>query len=144
MLTPEEVSEKIDKGWIKTKMWFELLAVDKKVTEDTLKAHVEKIKKEKDVFVLSEKFEETQRLENPFETVPEAFSQAVQAELLTRDIESLLTLVIFFAPSAIEILSPEKLTINMRTVQVVMNSVADLIHRYAAHGTGGVVVSTKK
>ena len=144
MLTPEEVNEKVDKGWIKSKMWFELLAIEKKVTEDTLKAHVEKIKKDRDTIILTENFAETQRIENPFETVPEAFSQAVEVELLTRDIESLLTLVIFFAPSAIEILAPEKMTLDIRTVQVIMNSVADLIHRYAAHGAGGVVVSAKK
>ncbi len=144
MLTPEEVNEHVEKGWIKSKLWFEVLAVEKKITEETLKDHIEKVRKQKNVISLAEKFEETKRLENPMEKVKEAFSQAVEVDLLVRDLETLLTVVIFYGPSAVEVIAPEKLTIGAHSMQVIMNSVADLIHRFASIGAGGIVVSTKK
>lgn len=144
MLTPEEVRDRIEKGWIKSRMWFEVLAVEKKLTEDTLKAHIEKVRKNDDTILLNERFEETKRVENPMKNVAEAFSQAVETELLTKNIETLLSVVVFFGPSAVEVIEPAKLTIGLESVQVIMNSVADLIHRYAALGTGGVVISAKK
>ena len=144
MLTPDELQERIQKGWIKSKMWFEVLALDKKITEDALKGHVEKIKREKDTIVLGDKFEEIKYVENPLERVKDAFSQAVEIDLMTKNIETLLTVVIFYGPSAVEIIQPDKLTIGMQSVQAIMNSVADLIHRIAARGAGGIVISAKK
>lgn len=146
-LLPEEIQERIDKGWIRSRAWFELLAVKKEVTESTLKQHVEKIKRQKDVYVLKENFQETKKVENPLSQMPnvkEAYSQAVEVEFISKNVETLLTVVMFFAPSAIEILEPQRLEIGLETIQVVMNSVADLIHRYAATGAGGVVVSATK
>lgn len=143
-LLPEEVRDRIDKGWIKGRAWFELLALEKNVTEATLKDHVQKIKKQKDIVVLKENFQETKKTENPLPKIKEAYTQAVEIEFLARDIESILSLVMFFGPSAVEILEPERFNIGIQTVQVIMNSVADLIHRYAAQGAGGVVVSAQK
>ncbi len=139
----DEINEKISKGWIKSRLWFEVMAVDKETTEKALKEHIEKVKKSKDTLILSEVYEPAQQVDNLRGDVKTAFSQAAKVEVMTKNIEVLLYVVIFFAPSAVEVLEPSKLTIGMETVQTIMNSVSDMIHRFAAQGAGGVVVSMK-
>jgi hypothetical protein len=139
----EEIQEKIEKGWIHARMWFEVLAVDKQITENSLKEHIGKLKKEPAIAVISEKYEEAVEVERPMPNVEKGFSQAVEVELLAKDVTALLYNVIFYAPSAVEILKPEKLSISAHDVQVIMNSIADVIHRFASR-TGGVLISAKK
>lgn len=144
MLSKEEVEEKLEKGWIKSKLWFEVLSTQREVTENSLQAHIEKLKKTEGLFLVSEKTDEVKEVEKPLPNVEKGYSQTVETDLITKNVETLLLVVIFFAPSAVEVLHPEKLTLGANSVQVIMNSVADLIHRYAARGIGGTVISTKK
>jgi len=53
----------------------------------------------------------------------------------------LLSITIFFAPSAVEVLEPESLKITATTIQTIMNTVADLLHRFASQGVGGIVIA---
>jgi hypothetical protein len=142
--TEDEIREKISNGWLRSKMWFEILAVEKELAEKTMQKHLEKLRKERDTMVLAETIDETVEVKSPFPNVEKAYSQTVEVELMTKNIEVLLYDTIFYAPSAVEILEPKETKIGMNSIQVVMNSVADLIHRYAAQGSGGVVVSTRK
>lgn len=139
----EEISERIESGWILSGMWFEVMAVDKKITENTLKEHLKKLKDMKDTVVVEEKFEKVEKVQSPPKNIKEAFSQIVEVKILTKDIETLLLVVIAFAPSSVEILQPKELTVGIDTIQVIMNSVADVMHRFAAVGPGGVVISAK-
>lgn len=139
----EEIADKISKGWIKSRLWFEVMAIDKDTTESALKKHVEKVRKSKDTIILVENYEIAEEIKPAPEGLEKAFTQAVKVELLTKNVEVLLYLVIFFAPSAVEVLEPSKMTVGMETVQTIMNSVSDMIHRFAAQGAGGMVVSTK-
>ncbi|MBI2035046.1 MAG: hypothetical protein HYT11_04905 [Candidatus Levybacteria bacterium] len=106
-------------------------------------SRLKKVRKSKDTIILTEKYEDAQEISPPPGELKQAFSQAAQFEVLTRNIEVLLYLVIFFAPSAIEVLEPSKMTVGPETIQIIMNSVADMIHRFAAQGAGGMVVSLK-
>lgn len=139
----EEIAEKISKGWVKSRLWFEVMAVDKATTEDSLKKHIEKVRGSRDTIILSENYEVAQEVAQLPAQLKQAFTQAVKVEVLTKNVEVLLYVVIFFAPSAVEILEPGKLTVGMETIQAIMNSVSDVIHRFAAQGAGGMVISTK-
>ena len=143
MLTKNEINERIKNGWILSSVWFEVMAVDKKITEKTLKKHLKKLKDMKDTIVVEEKFEKVEKVKSPPKNVEEAFSQIVEVKFLTKDIETLLLIVIAFAPSSVEILKPKELTVGIDTLQVIMNSVAVIMHRFAALGPGGVVISAK-
>ncbi|MEM5801837.1 MAG: hypothetical protein QXQ18_00410 [Candidatus Aenigmatarchaeota archaeon] len=143
MLTKEEIEEKLEKGWIKSRLWFEVMSTDKTLTEKTLKEHIEKLKKEKFTIVINERYEKVEEVEKPRQNLEKAYSQAVEVEILTKDIETLLFDVIFFAPSAVEILEPKELKVGIDTLQTIMNSVADILHRFASVG-GGIIISTKK
>ena len=136
-----EVREKIQKGWILSKAWFDVLAVSKEAAEESLKKHIEKLKKLENCIVVKEDYKETLEVEKPLPNVEKGFSKAVEIEILTKDIETLLYVTIFFAPSAVEVLEPESLKISSGSIQTIMNTVADLIHRFAAQGVGGVVIA---
>ncbi len=139
----EAVREKIEKGWILSRMWFEVMAVDKKVTKKSLSEHVKKLKKMNDTKVVEEKFETVKKVENPPKGIKEAFTQVVEIQVLTKNVETLLLIVLTFAPSGIEIIEPKEMKIGIDTLQTIMNSVADMMHRFAAIGVGGVVISGK-
>ncbi|MGC9058926.1 MAG: hypothetical protein ACP5H3_00750 [Candidatus Aenigmatarchaeota archaeon] len=136
-----EVREKIQKGWILSKAWFDVLAVSKEAAEESLKKHIEKLKKLENCIVVKEDYKETLEVEKPLPNVEKGFSKAVEIEILTKDIETLLSVTIFFAPSAVEVLEPESLKISSGSIQTIMNTVADLIHKFAAQGIGGVVIA---
>ena len=138
------VKDKLEQGWIKSSMWFEVMTSDKETAESTLKDHIKSMQKLKNTYILTERFEEAVEVKNPPGKLKEAFSKVAQVELLSKNVETLLFAVIYFAPSGIEILEPKELTIGLETIQVIMNSVADVMHKLAAGGAGGVVISAKK
>jgi len=139
------VSEKelLEKGWIKAEMWFDVMAVTRETTEKALKEHIEKLKKQEGVELLETAYEEVLPAKDLPKGISQAFTQAAKVVLLARDVETLLYVTIFFAPSAVEVLEPKELKVTANTLQVVMNSVADLLHRFAAQGIGGVVIAGK-
>jgi len=137
----DEIKEKVQKGWIHSKMWFDVLAVTKEAAEESLRNHIEKIKKLENCIVIKEDFKEAIEVEKPLPRVEKAYSKAVEVEVLTKDIETLLSITIFFAPSAVEVLEPESLKITATTIQTIMNTVADLLHRFASQGVGGIVIA---
>ena len=144
MLEKEEIKEKIENGWVKAQMWFEVLTSTKELAESTLTDHIKSLQNMKNTHILSEKFEETIEMKNPPREIKQAFSRIVQVEILTKDIETLLFAVIYFAPSGVEILEPKELTIGIDTIQSIMNSIADVMHKLAAGGAGGIVIATKR
>jgi len=137
----KEIKEKIQKGWIHSKMWFEVLATTKEVAEESLKNHIKKLRKMENCIVIKENFEEVIEIEKPLPRVEKAYSSVAEIEVLTKDVETLLSITIFFAPSAVEVLEPESLKITAGSVQTIMNTVADLLHRFASQGIGGVVIT---
>ena len=144
MLEKEEIKEKLEKGWIKAQMWFEVLTSTKELAESTLTDHIKSLQNMKNTHILSEKFEETIKMKNPPRDIKQAFSKIAQVEILTKDIETLLFAVIYFAPSGVEILEPKELTIGIDAIQSIMNSIADVMHKLAAGGAGGIVIATKR
>ena len=137
----DEIKEKVKKGWIHSKMWFDVLAATKEAAEESLKNHIEKIKKLDNCIVVKEEFQDTIEVEKPLPRVERAYSKAAEIEVLTKDIETLLSITIFFAPSAVEVLEPESIKITAASIQTIMNTVADLLHRFASQGIGGVVIA---
>jgi CCR4-NOT transcriptional regulation complex NOT5 subunit len=139
-----EIQEKLKNGWIKSRLYIEVMATEKELTEQSLKEHVKKLKDVKDSIVLNERYEGVQEVKNLREGIKQAFSEVAQLEMLTRNIDTLLYIVIFYALSAVEVLEPKDLRMGIDQVQTIMNSVADLVHRFAASGLGGVVISTQQ
>ncbi len=129
----------------KIKVWvaIEALAVRKDVVESALKKHIDNLKREKNIQILKETFQETLKVDTPPQGAPEAYSQVVELEFIIDNLRNLVNFVIIYGPSALEILEPNKLTVDAGEAQDMLNSISALMHRYASLGAGGVVISAK-
>ena len=55
----------------------------------------------------------------------------------------LLNAVMTYGPSAIEIVGPNKEEIDISEMQNVANTLAGVVHQFAAAGIGGIVITPK-
>lgn len=144
----EDAKEKIDKmrkeKWVECSMVIEAIAVKKEVVEGSLKEHVDKLHSIKDVFVYATKLHETIKLEKPFKNFDETYSQIVELKLFVKNVFTLMTVIVLYGPSSIEVLGPKNTNVNIQELQTIANSTADLIHQFAAAGVGGIVMTPKK
>jgi hypothetical protein len=139
----ERLAEKrLNEGWIKSTMIIEVLAINKEAAQAALKNHVEKMEKEDNTMILDRRFHKVQTVKNPLPKIQKAYSQIVDVDVMTRNFDQLVRVVVSYAPSSIEILEPEQLSMDMGEAQGILNSIAEIIHKFAAAGLGGVMVST--
>lgn len=143
-MSKEILAEKLQKGWLHAKMFFEVMAASEDVAKSALSEHLAKIRKMENMKVVSEIFGDVVRVENPPRQLEEAYSQIVEVEILVSSLENLMYSVIFFGPSSVEIIEPREFRVGFESAQSMVNAVAELMHRYSASGFGGIVISTKK
>lgn len=144
-MSNEILSEKLAKGWIHARMFFEVMGSSEDVTKSALADHIAKIKKMENLKIVSEKFEDLEKVENPPEKFKgrDLYSQFAEVEVVVSSLENLIYTVIFFGPSSIEIIEPKEMRVGFDSAQSMANAVAELMHRYAASGIGGIVINTK-
>ena len=129
-------------GWIKSTMIIEVLAINKEAAKSALEKHVDKMGNEEHSMIIEKKFSEATEVENPTPRIEKAYSVIVDVDVISRDFDNLVRLVVAYAPSSIEILEPEDIKMDMGEAQGILNSVSELIHRFAQAGLGGVMVGT--
>lgn len=139
---PEDVKKKVKNGWIRSWMMIEVLAITEKAAKSALKKHTQKMGREKRTIIYNKKFHEIKKVEKPFPKIETAYSCVAELELVTQTYDQLIYLVMNYGPSSIEILEPEKLKIDMGEAQSILNSVAEMIHKFVAAGIGGVIINT--
>lgn len=144
MAAKEKEKDLLEKGWIRAWMLFEVQAASKEVTEKALAAHIKKMKAEKGVHISEESYTETSEMEAPKQLVErgitKVYARVVEVVALFRSFEELVNAVINYAPTAIEITSPEKMAISMREAQNALASISDMMHKFASAGLGGMVI----
>lgn len=141
----EDSNKRVKNGWIRVGMIIEVLAITKEAAESALKKHVEKMEKEKGVLIYKKDFKDIEEVEKPLPKMPsieKAYSQIVDIEMVAENFDKLVYIVINYGPSAIEIIEPKNITIDFGEAQGILNSLASLVHTYAAIGAGGLLVST--
>jgi len=140
---PENIQKKVKKdGWIRSWMMIEVLAVTENAAKSALEKHVEKMRREKKTIIYRKEFHEIKKVEKPIPQIETAYSNVVELELITETYDQLVYLVMNYGPSSIEILEPEKLQIDMGEAQSILNSLAEMIHKFVAAGIGGIVINT--
>ena len=137
----EMVRKKLNDGWIKSWMMIEAMAVNEEAINSALKKHVDAMEKEDQIIVIKKDFKENKKVIKPFKGIEEAYSGVVELEILTGTFDKLFYIVINYGPSAMEILEPERITLDMGEAQGVLNSMADIIHRFAGR-MGGMTMDT--
>jgi len=138
-----DVGKKIKEGWIKSQLFIEVLAVTEAAARDALEKHVAKLEKEKGVLIVKRDWKEAKRVEKPFQNIPEAYSYLVEVEVLTEGYEKLFYITIQYGPSSIEILEPQEVKLKAWEAQGIVNTVADMLHHFAAKGAGGIILQKK-
>ncbi len=138
----EEACKRVKEGWIRAAMMIEALAITKETAESALDKHVEKMTKEKDIIICKKEFRGAEEVDKPLPNVPKGYSQVVDIELVVENFDKLVWIVMNYGPSAIEILEPKNITMDFGEAQGILNSLASMIHTYAAMGAGGMLVST--
>lgn len=133
----EKIEKMIKEGWILADLWFEVLAIKKEAAERSLKNHVKKLEEFEDVKIVEKSFKKTKKVRISKDKI--GYSKISKVRLLAKNIEALIFVTIMFGPSAIEIIKPEKFEFSLATVQSIVNTFADLIHRFAAI-KGGMII----
>jgi hypothetical protein len=143
-MSKDILKEKLEKGWVHAKMFFEVMGSTEEFTKNALIDHLEKIKKMENIKIVSEKTGEVLKVENPPKIFKDAYSQITEVEVVVNNFENLLYSVIFFGPSSVEIIEPKEMRVGFEAAQSMVNAVAEMMHKYAAAGAGGIVINTKK
>lgn len=136
--------ELIEKGWIKVWMIFEVQAAAEDVCVSALKKHVDGLGAQSYVKIMEQSFTDVDKIDAPDglkqRGVNNLFTQVSEVTLMARDFEGVMNAVINYAPTAVEIVAPEKITISMRDAQNALVSVADMMHKFANAGIGGMLI----
>lgn len=140
MKIEEKVDKKIKEGWIRAWMMIEALAINQEASKSALEKHIHKMEKEEGVIVYKSKFHPVTKVEKPLPNVSVGFSCIVEIELVAKNLDRLVYIVMNYGPSTIEILEPEKISLDAGEAQGILNSIAEMLHRFAAAGLGGVLV----
>lgn len=141
MLTKEQISEKLKQGWIQASMMFEVLAVTEEAAKEALQNHIDKLEKRGFVDMVKKDFSPAEKVEKPMQGIESAFSQVCETEIMVKGLENLVQIVLEFGPTSVEILKPEKYEISIREAQNMLNLMAEMMHRFAAAGFGGIVIA---
>lgn len=103
---------------VKARCILELMARPKEVAVNALKSIIGKIEENgKKLIVSDEKYSEPKEVENGFFSVYAEFN-------IEGDFDSIFNFVLDYAPSSIEILEPNKLTLDMATLQTALNDLS--------------------
>ena len=144
MIDKYESDELVRKGQIRVWAAFEVLAAKEEMAKKSLNDHLEKIDNLKGTKLYKKQFSDVKRVEKPLRGLEVGFSYVCETEFIVKDMEELISVVLNFGPSSLEILEPAKITLDTREAQSVVDLVAGVMHRYAAAGLGGIVVAGAK
>ena len=139
MIIKEEADEKIEEGWLRVWMMFEVLAINEKTTRESLDILMNKLEKDNRVKMYKKEFGEMKKVEKPLPNIDYGYSLTCEIELISKKFDDLVQIVTEYGPSAIELLEPLKFSINAGEAQAVLNSISQIMHDFAAAGAGGIV-----
>ncbi|NOR85194.1 hypothetical protein GQ473_03685 [archaeon] len=139
--------ELLEKGWIKSWMVFEVQASTKELAQSSLKKHIDLIlSDEKRVYLVEKNFVPIEKIDAPDhlkeQGLPILFSQVAEIIIIAKEFETLVNIVLNYAPSVVEIIAPDKITLSMSDAQGALASVSDMMHKYAQAGLGGMLIKS--
>ena len=137
----EKVDKKLRDGWIRSSMMIEVLGTTEKAANLGLDQHMKKMEKEDKCIIYNRNLSEIQKAKHPHPKVKLGYSKVIEFEIVTEDFETLIYLVMAYGPSSVEIHEPEKINMHFGEAQSIVNSLAEMIHRYAAAGLGGIMIN---
>lgn len=139
IISKEIADEKVGSGWLRAWLGFTALAANEEVTQSALSELIDKLDKDEKVKIYKKEFGKLEKREKPLKGIDVGWSGTAEIELVTKDFDSLVQIVIQYGPSAVELLEPNKLSINAGEAQNILNTVSTMMHHFAEAGLGGIV-----
>lgn len=116
------VKEKLEKGYIHFSTIVEILGAPKEHVMATLKAYVDKIRKDEQYVVLKEDFSEPKEAEK-------MFAQFVELDMLAKDASAIAFFCFDYMPSSIEIVEPEQFSYRAADFSGFFNDMQARLHK---------------
>jgi hypothetical protein len=117
----KERRSKIAEGYLQVRAIVEVVGKPKKYVEDSIQDHLKKMKKNKNLLLISEDVEKTEKKDNFFSTFAEV-------EFLIKDSKELMYFCFDYMPSSIEVIEPERITMKNRDLADFMNDLQSRLH----------------
>jgi len=122
------IDEKVKEGGILANLYIEVQGNNKEVAEKALKIMVyDRLLKEPNIYVLEVKFYDIRKYAKS-----EHFSGVVEVKLLAKDFRWFLSAIMRYAPSAIEIIEPDKVTLSLDEMHAIVADVAEMTQYYSS------------
>lgn len=144
MITETEAKENVKSGWMKIWMAFEVLAIKEQVAKESLEGLIDKLDNGGKVKIYKKDFGDIKKVERPLKNVETGYSITSEIEMVCKNFQDLIQIVIEFGPSAIEILEPLEFNLKAGEAQTILNAISNMIHRFAAAGAGGMLIIKDK
>ncbi len=144
MIEKALVDEKIESGYIRVWMAFELLAGSNEKAKEHMENYLNKIDEDKRVHIYKKQISEVRKIENPIKDVKVGYSITSDIEFAIKSFDDIVQFIIQYGPSAVEILEPSRMELKIGEAQGVLNTISQLMHKFAASGIGGILVAGKK
>ena len=141
MIDKETADKKVKEGWIKAWFMFEAIAINENIVKEALEDLIKKLENDKRTEICKKQFLDAKKLQKPLEAIKEGFSQVCEIELICKNFDNLVRIVLEYGPSAAEILEPKKIGLNIADAQGILNSIAEMMHRFAQAGVGGIIIA---
>ena len=112
-------------GMIEARFIIESQGKPASYVNNSLKKHVEAMKGLNGLEVFDVNFEEAEEVEKGI------FSALVDVGVKTSDFETFFAAILGFAPTAVILQKPNKITVEMRELQNISNDIITMFHRFA-------------
>lgn len=122
-------------------MVFEAVAESREDLEDSLDDHIEKMKTESEIEITEYEIEESEEVENPHPGLDKGFSQVAEVKAEAENYTRAVKTVINYGPTYVQVEGPDTYDMGLPDAQKSLQEVANMMHKYAQMGVGGVLVS---
>ena len=121
----ESYKEKIKAGWIHCNVMIEILGKPKEYIDEILRELVKKMKLEKPIEIIKEKYSEPREHEEE-----KYFTQFMELELVIQNMKALQEFIFAYMPSSIEIIGPTEIKMSLNDANYLMNDLSARLHSY--------------
>ena len=136
--------EKVEHGWLRIFMIFEVLAGKEETASSAINKLIDRLDSDKRVKLYKKKMSEIRNVDNPMKDVAKGYSIDCEAEMVINNFDNAVQIVMEYGPSVVEVLEPSKIQMKLGEAQGALNSVSQMMHKFAAAGIGGIVFVGQK
>lgn len=121
-----ELKEKLEKGYIQSRVIIEVIGKPKEHIENSMKEFIEKIKSADDVEILKQDISPAKEVKEG--DTPDLWGTFAELEILTKNISVLVNFCFDYMPSSVEITEPKELKLMDSTLSGILNDLQGRLH----------------